>query len=377
MPESAHKRRLVSKLNEANGRGTPEVATSGSVRTIGRMARTRRKSGDGFINLLTPRRKRPVTGSYSVKSARSETFRKSESFRRQNSLAVTPGPNSTAQRTLSPGPQTQSSPAVLSPYRDRLPSPAATGETPVSQASEVCAVDEVDTPGRDTGTDSETEDLDSEDEDVPDHDGSYTEVAPPLPPRTPNPASVTEAATMSPISLAISTPRHRGGLMLSSRTQLDRWKTLLDSQQSPRQPQLNIGDEESVDNGVQGNKSGRERALSEEFKEFLSSQGMEAAEDESVVSDTSLLGAGYSEEVRRLLGRDASLSNSLQAAMDGEEPAAEAEVLGEITNTEPDNISPAPRRGVKRRSITEAGPKTPANVSSSVQNTAIVFETDL
>ena len=146
MPESAHKRRLVSKLNEANGRGTPEVATSGSVRTIGRMARTRRKSGDGFINLLTPRRKRPVTGSYSVKSARSETLAHSQSFRRQNSLAVTPGPASAAQRTLSPGPQTQSSPAVLSPFRDRLPTPPDTEETPVSQASEVCAVDEVDTP---------------------------------------------------------------------------------------------------------------------------------------------------------------------------------------------------------------------------------------
>ena len=157
MPESAHKRRLVSKLNEANGRGTPEVATSGSVRTIGRMARTRRKSGDGFINLLTPRRKRPVTGSYSVKSARSETLAHSQSFRRQNSLAVTPGPTSAAQRTLSP--QTQSSPAVLSPYRDRLPTPPDTEETPVSQASEVCAVDEVDTPGRDSDCEDE-EDFD-------------------------------------------------------------------------------------------------------------------------------------------------------------------------------------------------------------------------
>merc|ERR1719450_138664 len=37
MPESAHKRRLVAKLNDANGRGTPDVATSGSVRTIGKM----------------------------------------------------------------------------------------------------------------------------------------------------------------------------------------------------------------------------------------------------------------------------------------------------------------------------------------------------
>ena len=94
MPESAHKRRLVSKLNEANRRGTPEVATSGSVRTIGRMARTRRKSGDGFINLLTPRRKRPVNGSYNVKSARSETLAHSQSIRRKNSPAVTLGPTS-------------------------------------------------------------------------------------------------------------------------------------------------------------------------------------------------------------------------------------------------------------------------------------------
>ena len=370
MPESAHKRRLVSKLNEANGRGTPEVATSGSVRTIGKMARTRRKSGDGFINLLTPRRKRPVTGSYSVKSARSETLAHSQSFRRQNSLAVTPGPASAAQRTLSPGPQTQSSPAVLSPFRDRLPTPPETEQTPVSQASEVCAVDEVDTPGRDTGTDSEEEDLDSDDEDIPDHDGSYTEIAPPLPPRTPNPASV---AAMSPITMAITTPRHRGGLMLSSRTQLDRWKNLLDSQQSPNQQNI---EEEQEDGEMQEKRKGRERALSEEFKEFLSSQGMEAEEDQSVVSDTSLVGPGYSEEVRRLLTRDAALSTSLQAAMDGEEPEDEAKVLGEITNTE-DSVSPVPRRGVKRRSITEAGPKTPSNVTSSVQNSAIVFETDL
>ena len=183
MPESAHKRRLVSKLNEANGKGTPEVATSGSVRTIGKMARSRKKSGDGFINLLTPRRKRPpVTGSYSVKSARAETLEPGHSFRRQNSSAVSTGAGA---RTLSPQPH--SSPAVLSPYRDRLPSPAPSGETPVSQASEVCPVDEVDTPGKQSedGVDDSIE----EEEDVPDHDGSYSTEAPPLPPRTPNPAA--------------------------------------------------------------------------------------------------------------------------------------------------------------------------------------------
>ena len=433
MPESAHKRRLVSKLNEANGRGTPEVATSGSVRTIGRMARTRRKSGDGFINLLTPRRKRPVTGSYSVKSARTEThhLEHSHSFRRQNSLAApASGPGAAAAasaRTLSPA--TQSSPAVLSPYRDRLPSPPPTGETPVSQASEVCPVDEVDTPGKETDEDTFEDELDTEDEELPDHDGSYTAAAPPLPPRTPNPANqstvtssstitsqqsvVQEAAeteTMSPISLAITTPRHRGGLMLCSRTQLDRWRLLLDSQQSPCQPQ-HYNEDEPEEGGEVADAdpdrvrasagANRNRSLSSEFKEFLASHGMEAA-DESEASDGSLLetsaaAASYSEEVRKLLGREAALSTSLQAAMDGEEP-----VLGEVTKSdnndnikhidEPvkdkvkpvenneensENISPTPRRGVKRRSITEAGPQTAANVTSSVQNTAIVFETDL
>ena len=181
---------------------------------------------------------------------------------------------------------------------------------------------------------------------------------------------------MSPMSLAITTPRHRGGLMLSSRTQLDRWKNLLDSQQSPRQ--LNIEEEQEDGDEVQEKSKGRERALSEEFKEFLSSHGMEAEGDESVMNDTSLGGLGYSDEVRRLLTRDAALSTSLQAATDGEPVVEEAKVLGEITNTEDSSlVSPASRRGVKRRSITEAGPQTPANVTSSVQDRAIVFETDL
>ena len=120
MPESAHKRRLVSKLNEANGRGTPEVATSGSVMTIGRMTRTRRKSGDGFINLLTPRRKRPVTGSYSVKSARSETLAHSQSFRRQNSLAVTPGPDLCGSEDAPAPPFSPPKESVYPPPRQRI-----------------------------------------------------------------------------------------------------------------------------------------------------------------------------------------------------------------------------------------------------------------
>jgi hypothetical protein len=88
MPESAQKRRLVSKLNEANGKGTPDVSMSGSVRTVGR--RQRRRSGDasGLINLLTPRRKRTAAhGSYTFRQpAEVRQMELGHSFRRQNSL---------------------------------------------------------------------------------------------------------------------------------------------------------------------------------------------------------------------------------------------------------------------------------------------------
>ena len=379
----------MAKLNEANGRGTPEVATSGSVRTIGRMAaRQRRRSGEGFINLLTPRRKRPVTGSYSVKGARTGKLEPSHSFRRQNSPAV-------ASRPMSP--KTVSSPAVLSPCRDRLPSPQSTGETPVSQASEVCAVDEVDTPGKETEDDDSDLELDDSE---PDHDGSYSSLAPPLPPRTPNPCSTSASTVMSPMSLAISTPRNRGGLMLCSNTQLDRWKTLLDSQQSPCQPhQYNEDEPEQpgLERERQRSLSGtvRNRSLSSEFKEFLASHGMQPEGGESDLSDGSLLETSgtYSEEVRRLLGKNAKLSTSLQATLDGADPTGGvlAEIAAPQTTTgregeaplldraeDRENISPQPRRGVKRRSITEAGPQTVSNVASTVQNSnAIIFETDL
>ena len=84
MPESAQKRKLVTKLNQANGKGTPDVATSGSVRTVGR--RHRRKSGDGIINLLTPRRKRPTHGSYNFRLPESTQPEAQHCFRRQISL---------------------------------------------------------------------------------------------------------------------------------------------------------------------------------------------------------------------------------------------------------------------------------------------------
>ena len=134
---SAHKRRLVRQLNEANGRGTPEVATSGSFSTVGK-GRQRRKSGDGLINLLTPRRKRPpVTGSYSVQGAVGRPPRRevmsSSSFRRQNSHPSTP---LAPPRASLLSPSHLSSPAVLSPCRERLPSPTFP-TTPNSQASEV------------------------------------------------------------------------------------------------------------------------------------------------------------------------------------------------------------------------------------------------
>ena len=60
--------------------------------------------------------------------------------------------------------------------------------------------------------------------------------------------------------------------------------------------------------------------FSAEFKDFLASHGMEAAEDasEAEESDSSLLetsNTNYSDEVRRLLNKDVSLSNSLQVRL--------------------------------------------------------------
>jgi len=438
MPESAHKRRLVSKLNDANGKGTPDVATSGSVRTTGKGTRQRRRSGDGIINLLTPRRKRPATGSYSVQGATDSKERReiqpSHSFKRQNSLHAPTAP-AQASRTLSPS--SHSSPAVLSPYRERLPSPNII--TPSSQASEVAQVDEVDTPGKDSSL-SSLEEATSDSEDL---SGSYCEGAPPLPPRTPAPSLSTgeflspcapvPTKVMSPMTQAITTPRSRGGVMVCSRTQLDRWNIML-GEPSPCQPYEYNEDEPECESVEQTGcrrrgKDGvyRDRSLSEEFRAFLSEHGMEPGQETDSEADDSVLERSYSEEVRRLLRSDQSLSTSLQAVLDGEDPGEDDgnTVLSSISvNTNPspgscnssvvtvqsvdtlveegdtdgnstvqmflkedsENLDPvAPmitkqptRRGIKRRSITEGGPQTAVAVVTAVQNSnSIIFETDL
>jgi len=440
MPESAHKRRLVSKLNEANGKGTPDVATSGSVRTTGKGTRQRRRSGDGIINLLTPRRKRPATGSYSVQGATDSKERReiqpSHSFKRQNSLHVPAAPTQ-ASRTLSPS--SHSSPAVLSPYRERMPSPNII--TPSSQASEVAQVDEVDTPGKDSSLSS----LEEGRSDTEDLSGSYCEGAPPLPPRTPapslsnaeflSPCAPVPTTVLSPMTQAITTPRSRGGVMVCSRTQLDRWNILL-GEPSPCQPFGYNEDEPDCDSVEQSGcrrreKDGvyRDRSLSEEFRAFLSEHGMEPGQESESEADDSVLEKSYSDEVRRLLRSDQSLSTSLKAVLDGEDPGSSdgegAAVLSSIcVNTEPgpdscdssvvtvqsvdtlveesegnttvqmflkedsENQDPVgctkvtdkqpTRRGIKRRSITERGPQTAAAVVTTVQNSnSIIFETDL
>jgi len=434
MPESAHKKRLVSKLNEANGKGTPDVATSGSVRTTGKGTRQRRRSGDGIINLLTPRRKRPATGSYSVQGATDREIQPSHSFRRQNSLHAT----QSVTRTLSPS--SHSSPAVLSPCRERHPSPVLL--TPASQASEVAQVDEVDTPGKDSSL-SSLEECKSDGEDL---NGSYC--APPLPPRTPAPSNRSGeflspapplSCVLSPMTQAITTPRSRGGVMVCSSSQLDRWNLLL-GQNSPCQPQQYNEDEpesesdSSISDSMTRHQAGcrrrekegvyRDRSLSDEFRAFLADHGMEAPDGEGSESESSVLESSYSDEVRRLLRSDQSLSTSLQAVLDGEEPAVCEEsnsstpVLGERSsntvsscnsstvtvdtlteesesnttvqlylkedseNQEPVgpvvSTKPVARRGMKRRSITEGGPQTAVAVVTAVQNSnSIVFETDL
>merc|ERR1719510_1557495 len=157
----------------------------------------------------------------------------SSSFRRQNSHPTTP---LAPPRASLLSPSHLSSPAVLSPCRERLPSPTLV-TTPNSQSSEVCDIDEVDTPGRDTDTSTNGDDED---------DG------PPLPPRTPAPQVLVASATPTSLSpgvrRAMATPRSRGGLLVSS-GQLEKWNRLLDS---AKPEQLIFEDVEGEENSAEG-----------------------------------------------------------------------------------------------------------------------------
>jgi len=443
MPESAQKRKLVTKLNTANGKGTPDVATSGSVRTVGRQQpsrRHRRKSGGGggnasgsvggdggLINLLTPRRKRTLaaaatphscTGSYNLRQLDSSSVtRHSEkqqlvtplssgqqlsSFRRQNSLQ--PPKVTVTPIIISPS---QSSPNIISP-RNRLSSPvdetpasrmvdegvkgafsADEAETPASQTSDVCApVDEVDTPGK-------TSDLDDREEErlsTGDHEGSFL-MAPPLPPRTPAPTTTNavssdKQSTTSPLTRASSllpadmlqaalTPRSRAPVMVCSSSQLEKWSRIVDSsspalrnyrtteeselngsfdqesdgyfaslENEDSETEENLGEvqiglqtakntkdkvgsgEQEDENYARRKDSCRTRSLSSDFKQYLARQGLEVPPspndasnlEDSVFSDCEA-NYSYSTDVRRLLQEGEKLSTSMQAVLDGEDPA--------------------------------------------------------
>ena len=116
MPESAQKRRLISKLNDANGHGTPGLFSRGG----GHVSKTKASgAGEGLKSLLTPKRKggggkksSATSGSYSFKQPNSSKPLL-HSFKRQNS-EQTPQQYKKKQslldqKLLSP----QSSPAIL------------------------------------------------------------------------------------------------------------------------------------------------------------------------------------------------------------------------------------------------------------------------
>jgi len=447
MPESAQKRKLVTKLNQANGKGTPDVATSGSVRTVGR--RHRRKSGDGLINLLTPRRKRPTHGSYNFRLPESTQPEAQHCFRRQISLQP---PTNTIDpvKRMSPS---QSSPAILSPRdlispRGRLRSPCA---TPASQASDVCTpVDEVDTPGKQNDEEDDHASSITTDDDphcTGDHEGSF--IAPPLPPRTPAPIHATPipprnasatAHGISPITRAGSamsgvmyeaamTPRSRAPVMVCSSSQLDKWNKIIE--RSTSMPDFLTEDEEDVSTDQESDRyfaslecesepefspvpksksSCRSRSLSSEFKDYLARQGLQVPSDTSSLEDSVLTEGdmSYSEDVRRLLRNDGEkLSTSMQAILDGDDPASldgpplrksprlssqgsscsrssststikAADIsLQESDENHDPNVSVGSvgvKRGRKRRSLTEVGATNPL---AHTQQGNIFFETDL
>jgi len=448
MPESAQKRRLVSKLNEANGKGTPDVATSGRVRVVGKAAvRQRRKSGEGILNLLTPRRKRAGNhGSYSVKAAQGEIKRNcvepSHSFRRQDSSQPS---TPVSSRAFSPGE------SLLSP-RDRLPSPSTGGSTASSVSP---PVDEVDTPGKDSSLvsphcSSGNSEIDSYDEQETGLDGSYTgscSSLPPLPPRTPAPGcssflspgapqsiySPEVPQSLSPrVRITITTPRSREGLLVCSNSQLEKWNVLLsssrkesgssleeepsgsDSDSQPRGGSISDHSNEVLENNGDGGddcfedildkdlqsyshsfescrqRGYRSQTLSNQFRQYLEEQGLQILDDSmvSVVEEGEnsniAFETSYSEQVKRLLNDGDKLSDSLQAFLDGGDSKNTSNLCDSNyphndginnENSDPQLNSPSsdikPRRGVKRRSLTEI-PKASVKGQGS-----IFFETDL
>ena len=117
MPESAQKRRLISKLNDANGHGTPGLFSRGG----GHVSKTKASglAGEGLKSLLTPKRGKKsssgaTSGSYSFKQP-SSSKPLLHSFKRQSSEQTPlqykrkPGGCNGDQKLLSP----QSSPAIL------------------------------------------------------------------------------------------------------------------------------------------------------------------------------------------------------------------------------------------------------------------------
>lgn len=259
--------------------------------------------------------------------------------------------------------------------------------------------------------------------------------------------------SLSPrIVRTITTPRSRGGLMVCSTTQLEKWNLLLQSSlmEEDQDSSSITGDEGDSDASVFNtmNEDGmenissqsdrrveetetsclsnvlaadltgervrvkdgayRSKSLSNQFRQYLSEQGMEAL-DGSMASEADTPDNSYCEEVRRLLrgGEEEALSTSMQAVLDGVDPAnssvlscsskestvtiknllqeAEREnsapagstvaLQNSLQDAERENAAPAGssqgRRGVKRRSLTEA-PPTPLHPANS-----IYFETDL
>ena len=111
MPESAQKRRLISKLNDANGHGTPGLFSRGG----GHVSKTKASGpSEGLRNLLTPKRGKKssgaTSGSYSFKQPNSSKPLL-HSFKRQSSEQTHHQykKKQSDQKLLSP----QSSPAIL------------------------------------------------------------------------------------------------------------------------------------------------------------------------------------------------------------------------------------------------------------------------
>uniref|UniRef100_A0A0K2SYK5 Putative LOC100114766 [Nasonia vitripennis] n=1 Tax=Lepeophtheirus salmonis TaxID=72036 RepID=A0A0K2SYK5_LEPSM len=418
LPESAQKKKLIQRLNEANGCGTPGRNTPTLQGNNKKTRGLRHGGGLALKSLLTPKRSNVKEdavsgriGSYSFSTPfKNSATSQLHSFKRQNSAnAVSPNVTPcTNQKLLSP----QSSPAILvSPQTLE----AAINATP--NMGSLMSDYYPKTIGTPTGLKAPTIDLNSP---------STPKCVPPIPVRVSSlpqednkdPSPITSVAMKMPSDMqeTLMTPRCRRPVMA----------IINESRDSPCQPSKYNEDEpynsplfDDNDSAIISSSSSSsncdesdryfeslededdetDRSLLPEFKKYIEEKVASKVDmdfnnhdnDNNEITRGNINPSLISQEADELLNGEMQLSESMKMVLDGHDPeqnnkGIEPSVLepvdvddnSEFPNDENilDPMTPKSQR--KRRSLTEKStnnPLTPSN--KSINPKSIYFETDL